>query len=192
MSAAAAAAVETRTLLEVRNLHVNLGQSHVLQGVSFDVPEGGVTALLGRNGVGKTTTLRAILGLVGRQGTVRFGGEDLTSLADGRIEELPPSRDARSPVLARVERALFAVDPGTRSVELDGSLRFLEGAGIRGTLELVADEILALVRDGTPTDEIAIVCPKRRPAASPLILASPRSISASIASASLMCRGTNG
>ena len=42
-----------------------LGQSHILQGVSFDVPEGGVTALLGRNGVGKTTTLRAILGLVG-------------------------------------------------------------------------------------------------------------------------------
>ena len=43
--------------------------------------------------------------------------------------------------------------------ELDGSLRFLEGAGIRGTLELVADEILALLRDGTPADEIAIVCP---------------------------------
>jgi ATP-dependent helicase/DNAse subunit B len=85
--------------------------------------------------------------------------EDLSRLADGRIEELPPSREARSPVLARVERALFAVDPGTRSVELDGSLRFLEGGGIRGTLELVADEILALLRDRTPADEIAIVCP---------------------------------
>ena len=81
----AVAAVETRTLLEVRDLHVNLGQSHVLQGVSFDVPEGGVTALLGRNGVGKTTTLRAILGLVGRRGTVQLGGEDLTSLATHRI-----------------------------------------------------------------------------------------------------------
>ena len=62
-------AVASRTLLAVRDLHVYLGQSHVLQGVTFDVPEGGVTALLGRNGVGKTTTLRAILGLVDRRGS---------------------------------------------------------------------------------------------------------------------------
>ena len=47
------------------------GQSHVLQGVSFDVPQGGVTALLGRNGVGKTTTLRALLGLVRPRGRGR-------------------------------------------------------------------------------------------------------------------------
>ncbi len=63
-------AVATRALLRIDDLHVYLGQSHVLQGVSFDVREGGVTALLGRNGVGKTTTVRAVLGLVGRQGTV--------------------------------------------------------------------------------------------------------------------------
>jgi branched-chain amino acid transport system ATP-binding protein len=69
----------------VNDLHVYLGQSHVLQGVSFSVREGGVTALLGRNGVGKTTTLRAILGLVGRRGTVRYEGEDLTSLPTHRI-----------------------------------------------------------------------------------------------------------
>jgi branched-chain amino acid transport system ATP-binding protein len=81
----AVAAVETQTLLEVRNLHVNIGQSHVLQGVSFSVPEGGVTALLGRNGVGKTTTLRAILGLVARNGTVKLADEDLTTLATHRI-----------------------------------------------------------------------------------------------------------
>ena len=56
------AAVSTAPLLEVEDLHVYLGQSHVLQGVSFSVPEGGVTALLGRNGVGKTTTLRALHG----------------------------------------------------------------------------------------------------------------------------------
>ena len=67
----AVSAVAAKTLLWVRDLHVYLGQSHILQGVTFDVPEGGVTALLGRNGVGKTTTLRAILGLVGRRGSVR-------------------------------------------------------------------------------------------------------------------------
>ena len=79
------AVAPTRTLLSVRDLHVYLGQSHVLQGVSFDVPEGGVTALLGRNGVGKTTTLRAILGLVERRGSVRYDDLDLTSLATHRI-----------------------------------------------------------------------------------------------------------
>jgi branched-chain amino acid transport system ATP-binding protein len=52
----------------------------VLQGVSFEVPEGGVTALLGRNGVGKTTTLRAMMGLVPRRGTVALAGEELTRL----------------------------------------------------------------------------------------------------------------
>jgi branched-chain amino acid transport system ATP-binding protein len=78
-------AVATKTLLSVRDLHVYLGQSHVLQGVTFDVPEGGVTALLGRNGVGKTTTLRAILGLVGRRGSVRLGDEELTRMPTHRI-----------------------------------------------------------------------------------------------------------
>ncbi len=78
-------AAPPRTLLAVRDLHVHLGQSHILQGVSFDVAEGGVTALLGRNGVGKTTTLRALLGLVGRSGSVRLDGEELTRLPTHRI-----------------------------------------------------------------------------------------------------------
>ena len=73
------------TLLEVRDLHVHLGPSHVLQGVSFDVAEGGVTALLGRNGVGKTTTLRALMGLVRPRGRVTLAGEDLTRLATHEI-----------------------------------------------------------------------------------------------------------
>ncbi len=83
--ATAAVAAPERPLLGVENLHVYLGQSHVLQGVTFDVREGGVTALLGRNGVGKTTTLRAILGLVGRHGSVRLADDELTSLPTHRI-----------------------------------------------------------------------------------------------------------
>ena len=58
-----AAVSATAPVLSIQGLHVHLGQSHVLQGVSFEVPEGGVTALLGRNGAGKTTTLRAVMGL---------------------------------------------------------------------------------------------------------------------------------
>jgi branched-chain amino acid transport system ATP-binding protein len=90
--------VAANTLLSVRDLHVFLGQSHVLQGVTFDVPEGGVTALLGRNGVGKTTTLRAMLGLVGRSGSVRLGDEELIGLPTHRVVQrsvgyVPEDRD---------------------------------------------------------------------------------------------------
>ena len=67
-------------LLRVDDLHVHLGESHVLHGITFDVHPGRVTALLGRNGVGKTTTLRGILGLVPRTGTVTYQDVDLTAL----------------------------------------------------------------------------------------------------------------
>jgi branched-chain amino acid transport system ATP-binding protein len=73
--------VTTAPALSVSDLHVYLGESHILQGVSFAVERGRVTALLGRNGVGKTTTLRALLGLVPRsRGTVALGDEDVTRL----------------------------------------------------------------------------------------------------------------
>jgi branched-chain amino acid transport system ATP-binding protein len=61
-------------ILSVHDLSVTLGGSHILQGVSFDVPPTGITALLGRNGVGKTTTLRAVLGEIPATGSVEFGG----------------------------------------------------------------------------------------------------------------------
>lgn len=102
MSATSAAAPATdRTLLAVRDLDVYLGESHVLQGVSFDVAEGGVTALLGRNGVGKTTTLRGILGLVQRHGSVRYDDRETTGLptheiVQQRIGYVPEDREVFS------------------------------------------------------------------------------------------------
>ncbi|TAM62157.1 ABC transporter ATP-binding protein [bacterium] len=69
-----------RVLLEARDLHVHLGESHILQGVSLVVREGGITGLLGRNGAGKTTTLRGMLGLVPRTGSVTLDGEELIGL----------------------------------------------------------------------------------------------------------------
>lgn len=73
--------MSTETALGVTDLHVYLGESHVLQGISFSVAKGGVTALLGRNGVGKTTTLRALMGLVPRsRGAVEVQGENVTRL----------------------------------------------------------------------------------------------------------------
>ncbi|GAB3690472.1 ABC transporter ATP-binding protein [Salinarchaeum chitinilyticum] len=69
------------TVLELEDVHTYYGQSHVLQGVSLTVEEGENVALLGRNGVGKTTTLRSILQLTPpRSGTVRLHGEDVTGL----------------------------------------------------------------------------------------------------------------
>jgi branched-chain amino acid transport system ATP-binding protein len=64
-------------LLSVRDLRVSIGESRILEGVSFDVARRGVTALLGRNGVGKTTALRGLLGLLPRTGSVRLDGEEL-------------------------------------------------------------------------------------------------------------------
>jgi len=104
----------------VRDLHVRLGESHVLQGVSFDVPEGGVTALLGRNGVGKTTTLRALLGLVPSTGTVQLAGGSLTGAPTFRIVRrgvgyVPEDRDVFS---------ALTVEENLRLAERDGEPRY--------------------------------------------------------------------
>lgn len=65
-------------LLEAADLHVWIEGSHILQGVSFAMPGRGVTAVMGRNGVGKTTTVKALLGLVPRTGRVTFDGADIS------------------------------------------------------------------------------------------------------------------
>lgn len=72
-------------VLSVEDLHVRYGGSHVLQGVSFSVPATGVTALLGRNGVGKTTTLKAVIGLAPRTGRVVLGGREIQADPTARI-----------------------------------------------------------------------------------------------------------
>ena len=66
--------------LQIRNLHVYLGDSYVVQGATLTVDEGRAVAILGRNGVGKTTLLRAIMGLTDpvRQGSLRWDGAELT------------------------------------------------------------------------------------------------------------------
>jgi urea transport system ATP-binding protein len=68
------------TVLQVQDLHQYYGGSHTLRGVTLDVPERGCTVLMGRNGVGKTTLLKAIMGLVRTSaGKVSFGSRDLSS-----------------------------------------------------------------------------------------------------------------
>jgi branched-chain amino acid transport system ATP-binding protein len=68
-------------LLTLEGVHTHIAQYHILQGVSFTVPEGGITVLLGRNGAGKTTCLRTIMGLWrASQGRIVFAGEDIAAL----------------------------------------------------------------------------------------------------------------
>ncbi|HWA48587.1 MAG TPA: ABC transporter ATP-binding protein [Dongiaceae bacterium] len=68
-------------LLALEGVHTHIAQYHILQGVSFSVPEGGITVLLGRNGAGKTTCLRTIMGLWRpSQGRIAFGGEQIAGL----------------------------------------------------------------------------------------------------------------
>lgn len=75
--------------LEVENLHAWYGESHILHGINFSVGQGEVVTLLGRNGSGRTTTLRAILGLVStRQGSVKINGIESTGLATHKIAHL--------------------------------------------------------------------------------------------------------
>jgi branched-chain amino acid transport system ATP-binding protein len=64
-------------MLAVRNLHAYYGQSHILHGVDLDVDEGEIVSLLGRNGVGRSTTCKAIMGLVPPQGEVLYRGRNL-------------------------------------------------------------------------------------------------------------------
>jgi branched-chain amino acid transport system ATP-binding protein len=77
---------ETRALLAVKGLEAWYGESHILHGATFDVRAGEVVTLLGRNGVGKTTTLKSIMGIVGRRsGSVRFEGRELIGLTSDAI-----------------------------------------------------------------------------------------------------------
>ena len=75
-------------MLEVKNLHAHYGKSHVLHGVNFTVGEGEVVSLLGRNGSGRSTTAKAIMGLVQAKGTVRWRGQSLLGKPPHEIARL--------------------------------------------------------------------------------------------------------
>ena len=64
-------------MLEVKDLNAYYGKSHILQGVNLNVKEGEIVALLGRNGVGRSTTCKAIMGEVPPHGSVMFKGQEL-------------------------------------------------------------------------------------------------------------------
>ena len=85
-------------LLEIRDLHAYYGKSHVLHGVDLTVGEGEIVSLLGRNGVGRSTTVKATMGQVDATGSIRFKGEELIGLKAFQIAHkglgyVPENRD---------------------------------------------------------------------------------------------------
>jgi branched-chain amino acid transport system ATP-binding protein len=110
--------------LSVENLHAFYGESHILHGVSFDVKEGELITLLGRNGAGRSTTLKAILGLTGRRtGSVKVAGTEAIKLAPHQVARLgigycPEERGIFSS-LSCEENLMLLPKVGTRGMDIE-------------------------------------------------------------------------
>jgi branched-chain amino acid transport system ATP-binding protein len=103
-------------MLEVQDLHAYYGKSHILQGVDMHIDSGEVVSLLGRNGVGRSTTVKAIMGEVPPHGTIRFKGKDIAGLPSFAIARLglgyvPENRDIFPTLTVRQNLILGIKDP---------------------------------------------------------------------------------
>ena len=103
-------------MLEVRDLNAYYGKSHILQGVNIDVGAGEVVSLLGRNGVGRSTTVKAIMGEVEPAGSIRFKGRNIAGLPSYRIARLglgyvPENRDIFPSLTVQENLRLGQKDP---------------------------------------------------------------------------------
>ena len=107
-------------MLEVRDLHAYYGKSHILQGVNFTVGNGEIVGLLGRNGVGRTTTIKAIIGEVPPQGSITFKGREIAGMKSHEIARLglghvPENRDIFPTLTTRENLLLGIKDPKAKS-----------------------------------------------------------------------------
>jgi len=109
-----------RPLLEVTDIHAYYGKSHILHGVTFRVDEGEIVSLLGRNGVGRSTTIKAIMGGVPRKGSICFKGDEIVGLkphqtARRGLGYVPETRDI-FPGLTVRQNLLLGEKPGIGAV----------------------------------------------------------------------------
>lgn len=105
-------------MLEVTDMHAYYGKSHILQGVNLNVNEGEIVALLGRNGVGRSTTCKAIMGEVEPQGSVKFKGQEIAGkkafqIANMGIGYVPENRDI-FPGLTTRQNLTLGLKPGQK------------------------------------------------------------------------------
>lgn len=108
-------------MLEVTDLHAYYGKSHILQGVNLNVAEGEIVSLLGRNGVGRSTTCKAIMGEVPPSGSIRFRGQEMVGrkpfeIAQAGIGYVPENRDI-FPGLTTRQNLILGLKPGQRDGE---------------------------------------------------------------------------
>lgn len=107
-----------KRMLEVQGLHAYYGKSHILHGVDLHIDEGEIVALLGRNGVGRSTMAKAILGMVKAEGSVRFRGDEILGRRTFEIAHLgvgyvPENRDI-FPTLTVRQNMLLGEKPNPR------------------------------------------------------------------------------
>jgi len=105
-------------LLEVSDLHAYYGKSHILQGVNLTVGEGEIVSLLGRNGVGRSTTCKAIMGEVPPSGSIKFRGEEMVGkksfeIAQAGIGYVPENRDI-FPGMTTRQNLILGIKPGQK------------------------------------------------------------------------------
>lgn len=108
-------------MLKVTDLHAYYGKSHILQGVNFHVGEGEIVSLLGRNGVGRSTTCKAIMGEVPPQGSIEFLGQEIAGrkpyeIANLGIGYVPENRDIFAGLTTR-QNLLLGLKPGQKESE---------------------------------------------------------------------------
>lgn len=157
-----------KNVLEVRNIQTFIGQFHILDGVSVEVPDGSITVLLGRNGAGKTTTLKSILGLTPpRSGAIVFNGKEIQGepafrTAAKGIGYVPEHRaifrdlsvaenlriaERKSGDLARREEFIFGLFPDLkRLIKLPG-----------GNLSGGQQQMLAVARALVPDNQLLLI-----------------------------------
>lgn len=105
-------------MLQVQDMHAYYGKSHILQGVNMNIQEGEIVALLGRNGVGRSTTCKAIMGEVVPQGSVKFKGQEIAGkkafeIANLGIGYVPENRDI-FPGLTTRQNLILGLKPGQK------------------------------------------------------------------------------
>ncbi|SEJ82956.1 High-affinity branched-chain amino acid transport ATP-binding protein LivF [Marinovum algicola] len=143
-------------MLEIRDLNAWYGESHVLHGLDMDIPEGKVVTLLGRNGAGKTTMMRTIMGLMGKTtGTLTYQGVDLLKLRPDQIARrgiaLCPEDRAIFPSLSVQENLFLPPIIAKGGMEIDHIYKLFpnirERASSRGTqLSGGEQQMLAIAR----------------------------------------------
>ena len=135
-------------MLEIAGLHAYYGKSHILQGVNMHIDAGEVVSLLGRNGVGRSTTVKAIMGEVPPQGSIKFKGRDIAGLPNYRIAQLglgyvPEHRDIFPSLTVRQNLML-----GIKNTRRDGKWRLDDMLAMFPNLAARADTAAGVLSGG--------------------------------------------